>query len=143
MVLFFVLSVASSVTAAPADLKAEMNKQLGAAAGASSLGEAKDPRQVIVDVIKIALSLIGTVFLVLVVYSGVLWMTAGGNEESVGKAKKLLFQGVIGLIIVLSAYGITQFIIYIARAQPGNYDNTLLITPKPYKPCNEITGIGC
>ena len=38
-------------------------------------------------------------------------MTAGGNEEKVGEAKKLLMQGVIGLAIVLAAYSIATFVI--------------------------------
>lgn len=38
-------------------------------------------------------------------------MTAAGNEEQVGKAKKLLTAAIIGLIIVLSAYAISYFVI--------------------------------
>lgn len=52
----------------------------------------------------------GTIFFVLVVYAGILWMTAAGNEEQTTKAKKILGAAVIGLIIVLSAYAITRFI---------------------------------
>ena len=52
----------------------------------------------------------GTIFFVLVVYAGLKWMTAAGNEESVAKAKKILTAAVIGLIIVMSAYAITKFI---------------------------------
>jgi hypothetical protein len=37
-------------------------------------------------------------------------MTAGGNEEKVGKAKETLWRAVIGLIIVASAYAITYFV---------------------------------
>ena len=37
-------------------------------------------------------------------------MTARGNEQQVEKAKILLFQSIIGLIIILSAYIITNFV---------------------------------
>lgn len=52
----------------------------------------------------------GTIFFVLVVYAGILWMTAAGNEEQTTKAKKILGAAIIGLVIVLSAYAITTFI---------------------------------
>ncbi len=52
----------------------------------------------------------GTVFFILVVWSGLTWMTAAGNEESIKKAQSILKTAIIGLIIVLSAYAITRFI---------------------------------
>ena len=38
-------------------------------------------------------------------------MTAAGNDEKVGKAKKIIVQGLIGLIIVLLAFAIATFVI--------------------------------
>jgi len=52
----------------------------------------------------------GTIFFVLVIVSGLMWMTSGGNEERVKRAKQILIAAVVGLIIVLSAYAITKFI---------------------------------
>lgn len=56
------------------------------------------------------LSFIGVIFMVLIIYGGILWMTAMGNEQKVEKAKNLIIQSIIGLIIILSAYTITSFI---------------------------------
>ncbi len=56
------------------------------------------------------LSLAGTVFLVLTVYAGILWMTAQGKEEQVTKAKDIVTQAIIGLAITLAAYAITAFV---------------------------------
>ncbi len=56
------------------------------------------------------LAFIGVLFFGLMIYGGILWMTARGNEEQVTKAKDLITAAVIGLIIVLSAYAITSFI---------------------------------
>jgi hypothetical protein len=39
-----------------------------------------------------------------------MWMTAAGSEEQIKKAKQILAAAIVGLIIVLSAYAITQFI---------------------------------
>jgi len=47
----------------------------------------------------------------LILYGGFKWMTAGGNEEQVGEAKKIIISGVIGLIIILSAYAIANFVV--------------------------------
>lgn len=56
------------------------------------------------------LSFIGVVFLILMIYGGLTWMLARGNEQEVEKAKNLIIAAVIGLIIVLSAYAITSYI---------------------------------
>lgn len=61
--------------------------------------------------INAVLSLIGVLFLIMMIYGGFLWMTAGGNESQVEKAKKLIIAAVIGTIIVVSAYAISYFVI--------------------------------
>jgi hypothetical protein len=58
-------------------------------------------------VINIALSLVGMIFLVLTVYAGILWMTARGEEAQAEKAKKILTNSIIGLVLTVSAYAIT------------------------------------
>ncbi|MFA4831113.1 MAG: hypothetical protein WC862_03520 [Patescibacteria group bacterium] len=57
--------------------------------------------------INIALTLLGLVFLILMVYAGYLWMIARGEEEKVKKAQKIIIDSLIGLVIVISAYAIT------------------------------------
>ena len=44
------------------------------------------------------------------VYAGILWISAAGQEERVGKARKIIIDSVVGLMIALSAYGITIFV---------------------------------
>lgn len=61
--------------------------------------------------IKTILSIIGVLFLIMMVYGGFLWMTAGGNEAQVEKSKKLIIAAIIGTIIVVSSYAISYFII--------------------------------
>jgi drug/metabolite transporter (DMT)-like permease len=62
-------------------------------------------------VIKIALSFMGVIFLALMVYAGILWMTAAGEEEKIKKSQKIITASVIGLIIVVSAYSITNYLV--------------------------------
>ncbi|HNW55530.1 MAG TPA: IPT/TIG domain-containing protein, partial [bacterium] len=79
---------------------------------ASSTGlTAKDPRLVVANIIKIALGFIGSIGVILVIYAGFLWMTAAGSSEKIDKAKMILKNSAIGLVLVLSAYAITSFVI--------------------------------
>lgn len=57
-----------------------------------------------------ALLYLGIIFFLLIVYAGFLWMTASGQEKQVDKAKGILISAVAGLVIVVSAYAITNFI---------------------------------
>ncbi len=56
------------------------------------------------------LSFVGVIFLILMIYGGFTWMMARGNEQEVAKAKEIITNAVIGLIVVLSAYAITAYI---------------------------------
>lgn len=62
------------------------------------------------QIVGAVLAFVGIIFFVLIIYGGFMWMTAGGDEQKVTKAKDLITQAVIGLIIVLAAYAITAFI---------------------------------
>jgi len=62
-------------------------------------------------IILAALSLLGVIFLILLIYAGYLWMTAAGNEQQVSKAQSMITTAIIGLFIVLSAYAISYFVL--------------------------------
>lgn len=61
--------------------------------------------------IKAALSFVGVIFLVLMVYAGYLWFTSRGEEEPIKKAQKIIMASAIGLAIVAGAYGITALVV--------------------------------
>jgi cysteine-rich repeat protein len=82
-------------------------KQVGDTVGLS----ATDPRTIAVRIINVSLGFLGMILLVLVLYAGFLWMTAGGNPDQVEKAKRYLRNAVIGLVIILSAWAITTYVI--------------------------------
>mgnify|MGYP001577699783 CR=1 FL=1 len=65
----------------------------------------------IASIINTALSFLGIVAVVIILLGGFKWMTAGGNDDKVKEAKKLIFSGIIGLVIILSAYAIARFVI--------------------------------
>lgn len=51
------------------------------------------------------------IFVILLLVGGVQYLSAAGNEEATAKAKKLLVDAVIGLIIVLAAWAIGRFVL--------------------------------
>ena len=82
----------------------------------------RDPRETVAAIINIALSLLGILAVAIIIIGGFTWMTAGGNEENVDKAKKWIFAGIIGLAIILSAYAIANWVItnLVAVTQGGS-----------------------
>ena len=89
----------------------DANKDLGLDKAADTGLGNQDIRTTISKIIKTAMSLLGIVAVVIILIGGFKWMTAGGNDEQVGEAKKWIFSGVIGLAIILSAYALASFII--------------------------------
>ena len=71
----------------------------------------EDLSTTISNIINAVLALVGVVALGVILYGGFRWMTAAGNEESVGEAKKIITAGVIGLIIVIIGWAVVSFVI--------------------------------
>lgn len=85
---------------------------LNETAGASGLtkGYPSDVPTLIGNVIGTALSMIAVIFFILMVYGGFLWMTAHGDSSQVDKAKDTIIAAIIGIIVVLASYAITNFV---------------------------------
>src|SRR3989339_1644945 len=62
------------------------------------------------NVIGQALTLVGVLFLLLMIYGGVIWMIARGNEQQTDKALNTIKAAIIGLAIVVASYAITTFV---------------------------------
>lgn len=60
-------------------------------------------------IIRAILSFLGVIFLVLMIYGGYTWMTARGNDQQVSKARSIVINSIIGLIIIMAAWAITYF----------------------------------
>lgn len=71
----------------------------------------EDPRVVAASIINVFLGFLGIIAVVIVLLGGFKWMTAGGNEDQIETAKKLITNGVIGLIIILMSWSISKFVI--------------------------------
>ncbi len=87
--------------------ESDLGIQYGANTGLAST----DIRITIARILKVAMGLLGIIAVVIILVGGFTWMTAGGNEDKVGEAKKMIFSGIIGLAIILSAYAIANFVV--------------------------------
>ncbi|OGY43746.1 MAG: hypothetical protein A3A02_01430 [Candidatus Buchananbacteria bacterium RIFCSPLOWO2_01_FULL_39_33] len=65
----------------------------------------------IVRIVQLLLGFLGIIAVIMVLYGGFVWMTSGGDPAKIEKAKKILINTIIGIIIILSSYIITAFII--------------------------------
>lgn len=69
-----------------------------------------DLKDTVINIIQWVLGLLGLIAVIMILYGGFMWMTAGGNEEKVASAKKIISAAVIGLIIILLAWAIVIFV---------------------------------
>lgn len=74
------------------------------------LGNINTPQLFISKVIQGVLGVVGSIALIMFVYGGFTWMMASGNQEAIRKGKDILVWATIGLIVIFSAYAITNFI---------------------------------
>ena len=70
-----------------------------------------DPRKVIGDLINVALGFVGIIAFTIILLAGFKWMLASGNDDAIASAKGALINGLVGLVIVLSSFGIVDFLL--------------------------------
>ncbi len=69
------------------------------------------PTGILANIMNIILGFVGFLAVVIVIYGGFKWMTAAGNNDQVEEAKKIIIAGIIGIIIIISAFSISAFVI--------------------------------
>lgn len=102
-----VLALSQITQAAEVTTEELLPSDFGEATGLGT-GELED---VAGQIIRAALGFLGIVAVVIILIGGFKWMIAGGNEDKVQEARKLIIAGIIGLAIILSAYAIANFVI--------------------------------
>jgi uncharacterized SAM-binding protein YcdF (DUF218 family) len=88
-----------------------MQEGAGSAAASANLGQAPDLVTVIGRVINFAIGLIGIILLCFFLYAGFLYLTSAGNKDAVAKAQNIMKTTVIGVVIVVGAYAIANFVL--------------------------------
>jgi uncharacterized membrane protein YjgN (DUF898 family) len=112
MTLFAVLAIFNPVLAQSYNFADDsgLNKA-GDAAGYDSFLQKLTPETLGGRIIAQILTLLGVIFIAAMLYGGITWMTAGGSEQRVEKAKHTITAGIIGLVVVLAAYAASYFVI--------------------------------
>lgn len=64
-------------------------------------------------------ALVGAFFVALIIYGGITWLTSTGDSGKIEKAKKTITYAVIGVIVVLSAWNLTTFVITTIQSAPS------------------------
>ena len=60
-------------------------------------------------VVNYIIGIVAIVAVVMIVWAGYLYITAGMDEKNVEKAKKMLLYGIIGIVVVILSYSIVSF----------------------------------
>lgn len=116
MTVFFPLSAMAAI-----DLGATGLANAGINAGVSTSGANSTLVGLVGSILTVALNLIGVILFILFIYSGFLWMTAQGEAKQVQKAKDIMGNALIGLLLVFLAYSITYYAIsYLSDGQINN-----------------------
>jgi len=90
----------------------DVRSNLKNTAVAAKLGSTQTNIPILIGkIINVIVSLLGLIAVVLIIIGGFQWMTSGGEEEKITKAKQLMINGIIGLVIIVLAYAIATFII--------------------------------
>lgn len=89
-----------------------IQKGLGAAAEPSGYAQGTTDLPTLVGaLINQGFGILGILLLGLLLYGGILWMTARGESDKVKKATGVIRDAIIGLVIIVLAYALAAFVI--------------------------------
>ena len=103
----------SAQTSDPSEISKQRLNKIADEAGYAAqpvYREGRGLRTMVMNIFKVFLSLLGVIFFLLTLHGGFQWATAGGDSKQTEEAKKRITNGIIGLLIIISAYGISVFI---------------------------------
>ncbi|MEZ7820975.1 MAG: pilin [Patescibacteria group bacterium] len=94
-------------------------------------------------VIQIVLGLSGTIALVLVIISGILYLLSKGDPAKIKKALAYMTTGFIGILLMTSAYAISGYIIKQTRRISGIVDSTppVNVNQEDIDKCSKLSGM--
>lgn len=128
--IFLVPDQTLAATTSPTNVSATQTISTGLDNTAKNTGYSTDLTlpEFIGNMIRTLLTATGIIFLIITVYAGILYMTAQGDESKVKKGKSMLTSAIIGLIIVVGAYAIADYVIKALIKSTGATDTE--VTPE-------------
>lgn len=76
-------------------------------------------RQTVVTIINYFLGFLGLLAVIMIIYGGFLYVSSAGNEENVGKAKKIILYAAVGIVMIALSYLIVRTILGAATGTPA------------------------
>lgn len=116
----FLLSLVAIVAGAglalvPANVTNATSVQDGMdATGAQSQGPTNLTTDVLPTVINTMLFIVGMLAVIMIIFSGIRYVTSAGNSTQVTNAKNTIIYSVIGLVIAIFAYAIVNWVVFAA-----------------------------
>ena len=92
----------------------------------SALTQSTNARDFIETVVNFALSFVGIICVVTVIYGGLLYVTSRGDEDQTSKAKKAITYSVIGIVIILGSFAFVNTILQVGGGDTGSGNGTAL-----------------
>ena len=89
---------------------------LSQTAGDTGLKTSSDLPTIIGRFVNYMFSVVGIIFMTITLVGGYLWMTAGGNEEKIGKAKGFIVNGINGMIVIFLSYALVYTMLAALKA---------------------------
>ena len=103
------LVIAGLSASAARPLDAELNQAVNAILGPGT--KQQDAATMVALIIQIFMGFLATNFVISIMYAGFNWMNAGGEEKKVEEARNRTVHGAIGILIVVSFYVLTNFVL--------------------------------
>ena len=74
-------------------------------------GGETDFRTLVLTIISYFLGFLGLLATIMIIYGGITYVSSAGNDEAVGKAKKIILYAVIGIIVILLSFVIVNAVL--------------------------------
>lgn len=102
---------------------AQNNIEGGIGAGALSAKSNEQPDNIDGDngmfkrITDVLLFIVGAVAVIMLIVGGIRYVTSGGNQQAVSDAKNTILYAIVGIIVVLLAYAVVNFVVSQFRVQ--------------------------
>lgn len=61
-------------------------------------------RQMVLTVVNYFLGFLGLLAVVMIIFGGITYVSSAGNDDAVGKAKKIIMYALVGIVIILLSF---------------------------------------
>lgn len=68
-------------------------------------------RQLILTFLNFFLGFLGLLAVIMVIYGGILYVSAAGNQDSIDKGKKIILYAIVGIVIILLSFALVNTVL--------------------------------